>query len=165
MGIIVSNSEIFPTPEKVSAMVDVYLAPLYEVDGKGRHPSEFRWQYGSENPLTLNEAEAGQWYLMSSSPSWANYRLLYVAENDQAGNWKLLAIDRSRASFDSDTMDEYGRTPTQNTIGYLGTAYEGDKETWDEWIWSSMDGWSKLGKGDIQSPVKVSQIGIINWVW
>lgn len=162
-GIMVSNLEIFPTPEKVRAMVDVYLAPLYDVDGKGRQPSEFRWQYGSENPLTLNEAEAGQWYLMSASTSWPNYRLLYVAENDE-GIWKLLAIDRSRAT---EWMEKhkYGRKPTQNTIGYLGGAYEGDREEWDDWIWSSMDGWSKVGNGDIQSPVKVSQIGIINWVW
>ena len=154
--------EILPTPEKVNAMVDGYLAPLYDVDGEGRHPSEFRWQYGSENPMTLNDAEAGHWYLMSASRFHANYRLLYVAENDGAGNWKLLTIDKARHAPDEGAT--YRRTPTKNRIGYLGSAYDGNKKTWNEWIWSSMDGWSKIEKGHSQAFVK-SQIGIINWRW
>jgi len=159
---------LFPTPEKVNAMVDGYLAPLYLLGGadddfrwRGRPPAEFRWQYGPENPMTLNDAEAGQWYLMSSSPLYANYRLLYLAENDQAGNWKLLTIDKA---YSPDERARYTRTPTKNRIGYLGSAYDGNKKTWNEWIWSSMDGWSKIEKGHSQAFVK-SQIGIINWRW
>ena len=160
---------LFPTPENVRAMVDVYLAPLYSlwprsrINWRGRPPAEFRWQYGSENPMTLDDAKVGHWYLMSASSSWANYRLLYIAENDQAGNWKLLAIDRAAAP---DKTAKYSRSPTNKSIGYLGSAYEGDKETWDEWIWATMDGWSALSWNGHSPPlVKVSQIGIINWRW
>jgi hypothetical protein len=160
---------VTPSASEVNQMVDKFLAPLYRESKEGdfhigRPPSDFQWEFGSEEPLKVTQAQQGQWYLMSNYPSMPDYRLFYlIRKAGRQPNWELLCISQSD-SRDLDISDTkpYGRDATDDKIGYVGTLYQGDNETWDEWIWSSADSWSPLGKG-LGEGVRLRAIGIVNW--